>query len=475
MALEYYTPGVYVEEVSSGFKPITGVPTSIAGFIGETQIGELNKPEMITSWSQYFDKYIGYVVKEKVSPRGTPVLDRNNKPEMESIPKDVLTKLDWGVYSFFNNGGLKCYVVSVAHVNNADNSQEIEKLKKDKEALEEALKEKKDAKKQGDLKALEAKLEKLAEPTTSNITKEIIGNDGGPGNRTGIECFKDIDEISLLVAPGITDSSVIEKVLTYCEAFNIFAIIDAPQKLEELPNFNQALTPDFKGLSNLSGKLASKQAAVYFPWVKTYDKRTDSVVSVAPSGFIAGIYARVDKERGVHKAPANEVVRLAKDLEYNISDVEQETLNQNGINCIRNFSDIGIRVWGARTTITVADPEWKYVNVRRLFNMVEKSLVVNSKWAVFEPNNAFLWKKLKRNVTAFLTRLHKSGALAGSTSKEAFFVKCDATNNTQDDIDAGIVTIEVGIAPVKPAEFIVFRVSQKSPVAAEGAEAETAE
>jgi phage tail sheath protein FI len=160
--------------------------------------------------------------------------------------------------------------------------------------------------------------------------------------------------------------------------------------------------------------------------------------------------------------------------EYNLSDAEQGTLNQNGINCLRNFSDIGIRVWGARTTITVADPEWKYVNVRRLFNMVEKSLMDGSKWAVFEPNDVFLWKKLTRNVTAFLLRLHRSGALAGSES-EAFFVKCDATTNPEENVDAGIVTIEVGIAPVKPAEFIVFRVSQKSPTADEAEDEAEAE
>lgn len=445
MALEYYTPGVYVEEVSSGFKPITGVPTSIVGFIGQTQKGPLNSPEMITSWNQYFDKFIGYEIKEKISPRGTKVLDANGNPEMDRVANDIITELDWGVYAFFNNGGSKCYVVSAIHMAQDNSTKEESKL------------DKKDTKKKPE----------PIKSTQPNLTKAIIGNDGGVGNRTGLHCFKDVSEIAILVAPGITTPNVLGEVLSYCETFNIFAILDAPQKLEGLSEYG--LSPNFNGLAGLSAKLASKQAAVYFPYIKTYDKKTDQIVSVAPSGFVAGIYARVDNQRGVHKAPANELVRLAQDLEYNLSDAEQGTLNQNGINCIRNFSDIGIRVWGARTTITVADPEWKYVNVRRLFNMVEKSLMDGSKWAVFEPNDVFLWKKLTRNVTAFLLRLHRSGALAG-TESEAFFVKCDNSTNPQENIDAGIVTIEVGIAPVKPAEFIVFRVSQKAPTADEAEE-----
>ena len=470
MALEYYTPGVYVEEVSSGFKPITGVPTSIVGFVGQTQEGGLNSAEMITSWNQYFDKYIGYKVIAKKSPRGTDVLDATGKPEMERVANDIVTELDWGVYAFFNNGGSKCYVVSVAHLEEGNDSKEIITLERQIKELEvEVNKDKKDAKKQNELRVLKEKLNRLSSVSGGDITKAIIGNDGGVGNRTGIHCFKDVSEIAILCAPGITTQAVLEEVLSYCETFNIFAILDAPRTLEELADYG--LATNFNGLSDLSAKLVSKQAAVYFPWVKTYDKKTDRTISVAPSGFVAGIYSRVDKQRGVHKAPANEIVRLAQDLEYNLSDVEQEILNQKGVNCLRNFSDIGIRVWGARTTITVADPEWKYVNVRRLFNMVEKSLMDGSKWAVFEPNDAFLWKKLKRNVTAFLSRLHRSGALAGSNSNEAFFVRCDSSTNPEENIDAGIVTIEVGIAPVKPAEFIVFRVSQKSPTAGD-AEAE---
>jgi phage tail sheath protein FI len=207
--------------------------------------------------------------------------------------------------------------------------------------------------------------------------------------------------------------------------------------------------------------MASKQSAVYFPWVNVIDG--DGRRSVSPSAFAAGIYSRVDNDRGVHKAPANEPVRLAASLAYTLNDSEQEELNQNGVNCLRDFSDTGIRVWGARTTVSQIDPQWRYINVRRLFNMIEKSLEMGTKWAVFEPNDSKLWGALTRNTKAFLGRVYGTGAFAGNSEAEAFYVICDSSNNPQDNIDAGIVTIEIGIAPVKPAEFIVFKISQTSP------------
>ena len=446
MALEYYTPGVYVEEVSSGFKPITGVPTSIVGFIGSAKKGKVNKPVQVTTWASYFDEFIGYNTQDKLNPRGGVEKDALGNPIKENVPNSKTTDLDWAMYAFFNNGGAKAYVVSVG----SGSSEVVPKI---------------DVPKKDDKKDDKKKEQPAIASKSFDLTNAIIGNDGGPDKRIGIHCFKEVDEISILVAPGVVASAVQQEILSYCETFNIFAILDAPQKLEQLSDYG--LSTDLNGLSGLSAKCASKQAAIYFPWVKTYNPDTKSTISVAPSGFVAGIYSRSDKERGVHKAPANEIVRLATELEYNLSDAEQETLNQNGVNCIRNFSDSGIRVWGARTTICVSDPEWKYVNVRRLFNMVEKSLQVGSKWAVFEPNDVFLWKKLKRNVTAFLTRVYNSGALAGGSADEAFFVRCDASTNPNENIDSGIVTIEVGIAPVKPAEFIVFRISQKAPGAEE--------
>lgn len=457
MALEYYTPGVYVEEVSSGSVSMTAAPTNITGFIGQTRTGPLNTPTQITSWSDYFDKFVGYTLSDKMTPRGTVAKDVDGNTLKEDIPNDKLTDLDWGVYVYFANGGGKCYIVSVDHPQN--NSEKVALLQASIAKETAGLEASKDRKAvEGKIVELKRELAALNRPT-KNIDKEIIGNDGGPNKRTGLSCFKDKKDISLVCAPGITSSGVILELISYAEAANIFAILDAPQSLDELKTFD--LSADLDGLAGLSAKCASKQAGLYFPWVNVNDN--GAIKAVAPSSFAAGIYARVDNARGVHKAPANEPVRLAASLVYSINDSEQESLNKNGVNCIRNFSDTGIRVWGARTTVSMIDPQWRYINVRRLFNMVEASVEQGTKWAVFEPNDSKLWGALTRNTKAFLSRIYNTGAFAGASEAEAFFVTCDASNNPQENIDAGIVTIEIGMAPVKPAEFIVFRISQKAP------------
>ncbi len=182
---------------------------------------------------------------------------------------------------------------------------------------------------------------------------------------------------------------------------------------------------------------------------------------IPPSGHIAGIWARNDATRGVHKAPANEVVGGALDVEFQITKGEQDGLNPAGINCIRAFTGRGIRVWGARTLSS--NPSWNYLNVPRLFNMVEKSVNNGTQWVVFEPNDMALWQHIIRSCTAFLTIIWRSGALFGATPQEAFYVKCDAETNPPEARDLGMVTTEIGIAPVKPAEFVIFRISQWRP------------
>ncbi|MFN8565609.1 MAG: phage tail sheath subtilisin-like domain-containing protein [Anaerolineae bacterium] len=183
------------------------------------------------------------------------------------------------------------------------------------------------------------------------------------------------------------------------------------------------------------------------------------MVNVAPSGHIAGIWARSDATRGVHKAPANEIVRGALNVTRRLTRDEQGILNPVGVNVIRLFSGEGVRVMGART-VAAASSEYRYLNVRRLFSMVEESIAESMRWVIFEPNNIPLWKSIERDVTAFLLRLWRDGALMGATPQEAFFVKCDAETNPQENIDAGIVTTMIGMAPVKPAEFVVFLISQ---------------
>ena len=190
------------------------------------------------------------------------------------------------------------------------------------------------------------------------------------------------------------------------------------------------------------------------------DPATGTNRYVPPSGHIAGIWARNDSERGVHKAPANEVVRGAVELQTQLTRTEQELLNPIGVNAIRAFPGRGIRVWGARTLSS--DPAWRYVNIRRLFNFLEKSILAATQFAVFEPNDEALWGKLRRSISAFLVNQWRSGALFGATADQAFFVKCDEETNPAEIIDAGQVRCAIGVAPVKPAEFVVFELSQFS-------------
>jgi hypothetical protein len=204
----------------------------------------------------------------------------------------------------------------------------------------------------------------------------------------------------------------------------------------------------------------SKYAALYWPWIKVFDPLAGQAVFVPPSGHMAGIWARNDDTRGVHKAPANEVVRGVIALEIQITKGEHDQLNPSGINCIRSFPGRGIRVWGARTISS--DASWRYLNVRRLFNYVEESILEGTQWVVFEPNDQRLWGRVNRTITSFLLRVWRDGALFGATPQDAFFVKVDAENNPPEVRDAGQLVVEIGIAPVKPAEFVIFRIAQFS-------------
>jgi phage tail sheath protein FI len=204
----------------------------------------------------------------------------------------------------------------------------------------------------------------------------------------------------------------------------------------------------------------SKYATLYWPWIKVFDPLSGQANFVPPSGHMAGVWARSDDSRGVHKAPANEIVRGAISLELQLTKPEHDQLNPVGINCIRAFPGRGIRVWGARTLSS--DPAWRYLNVRRLFNYVEESVLEGTQWVVFEPNDLRLWQRVKRTINAFLLRTWRDGALFGATPEEGFYVKCDAETNPPDVIDAGQLVVEIGIAPVKPAEFVIFRIAQFS-------------
>jgi len=204
----------------------------------------------------------------------------------------------------------------------------------------------------------------------------------------------------------------------------------------------------------------SKYATLYWPWIKIADPASGEMIFVPPSGHMAGIWGRNDDTRGVHKAPANEVVRGVLSLEVQITKSEHDLLNPHGINVIRAFPGRGIRVWGARTLSS--DPAWRYLNIRRLFNYLEESIFNGTQWVVFEPNDYALWAKMRRTISAFLVNEWRKGALFGLTPDAAFYVKCDEETNPAESIDAGMVLCEIGVAPVKPAEFVIFRLSQYS-------------
>jgi phage tail sheath protein FI len=278
-------------------------------------------------------------------------------------------------------------------------------------------------------------------------------DDPEPVKRTGLYTLKNIDEISIAAIPGITTQHLQNKLVIQCESMkDRFAVLDSEEKA------------DFDEIQRQRNLYDSKYAALYYPWIRVFDPLSKKRINVPPSGAICGIYARSDIERGVHKAPANEVVRGALGLEEFdgvkriITKGQQDILNPKGVNCIRAFPGRGIRVWGARTISS--DTLWKYINVRRLFLFLEESIDEGTQWVVFEPNDEKLWARVRQTITQFLTRVWKDGALMGTTAEEAFFVKCDRTTMTQDDIDNGRLIVIIGVAPVKPAEFVIFRIAQ---------------
>ena len=279
-----------------------------------------------------------------------------------------------------------------------------------------------------------------------------LGKDDGPGKRTGLQAFQENSNVSIMAIPGVTAPEVQAALIGFCEGKkSCFAILDVPLELKKAND-----------VANYRDMYDSTYAAMYHPWLQMYDAGSRRAAFFPPSGAMAGIYARSDNERGVHKAPANEVVRGCTGLSCNYNNGEQDILNPMGVNLIRAFPGRGIRVWGARTISS--NGLWKYLNVRRLFIYVEESIKANTNWVVFEPNSEILWSRVTRTIETFLATCWRDGALAGSSPEQAFFVECGPTTMTQDDIDNGRLICQIGIAPVKPAEFVIFRITQKTAV-----------
>ncbi|RCJ17827.1 phage tail protein [Nostoc minutum NIES-26] len=544
--LDYFAPGVYVEEVDRGSRPIEGVQTNIAAFVGFTEAirngAEIGKPMLVTSWNQYSE----YFAKEN---------------------SDGFTDFDaylpFAVNGWFLNGGARCWVVSIGTqlpklaaettqpgpettsltVKTSGKRQSLQftlkpeqaqigpvkveispsepktttpvdpnapapvpaeffsvSIKREDEELErfDNLTMSRDVQTEVGNYVLTA-LEKsqfvdvldLTEkglplarrpingqfevsyppvlPTQENLSRYVQGE---RDERSGIQGLFEIDEVTIIACPDLMRAyqagvlnqdqvhGIMELMVSLCENSapnppNRMVVLDTPPDRVKPQQVINWLHNDFQRRSMF--------AALYYPWIKVPNPRKGGKpILVPPCGHMMGVWSRTDEQRGVYKAPANETPRGVIGLAYDCNFREQELLNPQGINCIRTFPGRGIKIWGARTLVEPEKTEWRYISVRRLMSYIEKSIEQGTQWVVFEPNDQDLWARVRRTVGNFLERLWREGALYGATPEQAYYVKCDETLNTPDTMILGRLYIEVGVCPVRPAEFVVFRISQWS-------------
>lgn len=493
----YLSPGVYVEEVEAGSRPIEGVGTAVAAFVGFAAKGPFHDPILCTNWGQYSQTF-------------------------GEFEEDCY--LAHAVYGYFLNGGGSCYVIRVGGSGGGQAQQpsailgryrvsakaigdapisvevtdpgeaagedrftlvvkqgerEVERftnvtVKKGRENVVSTVSEQsrlitlEQVETQGAATRPASGTVALREPTAvaafpagAIAPDEYVGNSA---DRTGFGGLEAIDEVTMVACPdlmsayqrGAIDAEGVKTaqlaIIAHCELMG-----DRVAILDPLPGLNASQAKDWR---MVGAGYDSKYATLYYPWIKVFDAAAGANRFVPPSGHMAGVWARSDATRGVHKAPANEVVRGAVEPQVQLTRFEQELLNPIGVNCIRAFPGRGVRVWGARTLSS--DPAWRYLNVRRLFNYLEESILNGTQWVVFEPNDEALWARIRRTISAFLVNTWRGGALFGQIPDEAFYVKCDRETNPAESIDAGLVVCEIGVAPVKPAEFVVFRLAQVS-------------
>lgn len=287
----------------------------------------------------------------------------------------------------------------------------------------------------------------------------FIGQDAGPGKRTGLASFEENSTVSMMAVPGVTIPEVVVALVGHCENLRSrFAVIDMPKEMTKT-----------KDLLNYREMIDSTYAAMYHPWIQVFDRASNKADFIPPSGAVLGVYSRTDINRGVHKAPANEPI-FCSGLSVGYTKAEQDVLNPAGINLIRAIPGQGIRIWGARTASS--NSSFKYVNVRRLFVFVEESIKANTSWVVFEPNDVALWQRVQMTIANFLDNLWRGGMLAGASADEAYFVEIGPNTMSRDDIMSGRLICNIGIAPTRPAEFVIFRVTQHTAEAAGGGEEE---
>ena len=503
---EYLAPGVFIEEIERGPKPIEGVATSTAAFLGQTARGPV-KPTLVTSYSNYLrqfgsifedGKYMPYSVKGFFDNGGrrcyiTRIIDRNATMSSATLGQFIVTAVGPGT------SGDRTWV-HLSESTTKDGGQPVgfrlqvfywDRLPAggtvfDPVANPDQLPRPNIVESFDDISTVPASPDyydkRINHSNSALITLSVPDNTPAPGapgtqalaggtdgsapttadyegihsdvnQRRGLAALEldEFRDVAIVYAPAATDDVVV-KVITHCEKSRFrFAVIDSQANQANANNLDpRSATPP----------LNSQYAAFYYPWIFTSDPATGQRKKIPPGGLACGVYARTDNTRGVWKAPANETVRGALDLEFDIDHGTQEVLNPRGVNCIRRFPGRGIRIWGAQTL--ASDPLWKYVSVRRLFIFLESSIYRSTQWVVFEPNDDRLWARVKQTVTLFLRTQWREGALFGAKEEEAFIVNIGRETMTEDDILNGRLIIELGIAPVRPAEFVIFRVYQKT-------------
>ena len=497
---EYLAPGVFIEEIERGPKPIEGVGTSTAAFIGETARGP-ERPRAVTSYSAYVrlfgnvfneGKYMPYAVKAFFDNGGrrcyiTRVVGEGAQKSTAAIGNYAFTALGGGTAgdrilvrlsdssTKDSSGAPVGFRVQVFYWDSGTPFDPVaDTTTQPRPVLEEDFDDIRTDPSHPDYfdKRINNKNSSLIEMTVPDgeaapggVTAQALagGNDGGAvtsvqfegiaanaDDRRGLSALEldEFREVSVVYAPDADDQTV-KAVVAHCEKNRFrFAVIDAAKSQANATSLDPRSKND------------TKYAGFYYPWLTTTDPQTGKRKSIPPGGAICGIYARTDNTRGVWKAPANEPVIGALELEYDIDQGTQEILNPRGVNVIRRFPGRGIRVWGSRTLSS--DTLWKYVPVRRLFIFLEHSIYNATQWVVFEPNDQRLWARVKQSVTLFLRTQWREGALMGDKEEEAFSVNVGYDTMTEDDILNGRLIIEVGIAPVRPAEFVIFRIFQKT-------------
>ena len=516
----YLHPGVYVEEIPSGSKPIEGVSTSVTAFVGAANRGPIGEPVLIGKLDDYIENF--GAIESESDVMGLAVLafylnggkaayicrlaGAGSANAALSLPgsttNPVLTVTASSPGTWANN-----YFIRISNSNLAARTFDLEVGIQDAAGTFAAIESEiftdlsmddtdenfVELVVNNQSSLVTISLESVIDPAEVVLDTNLdgdgdgdddgepltLGNDGialAGGDYTSFynSTLRKFRDVSIIVLPGEQweetppasgnySNAAISATRSFCESYKRSVLLmDIPESLELTSSaFVSSLSLPTSTYLNL-----------YYPWIQIanplFNEDTNPLASrtigVPPSAFAAGMYARIDGRRGVWKAPAGIETNLAgvASLRFNVEDLEQDQLNPNGVNCIRKLPSYGSVIWGSRTLATKADPEWRYVPVRRTAIFIEQSIFNGIQWAVFEPNDHPLWSSLRANIGSFMNGLFRSGAFQGATANEAYFVRCGLGDTmTQGDIDRGQVIVIVGFAPLKPAEFVIVRIQQK--------------